>query len=500
MGMSLKQIRYLYAIGVFKRNPDSKGLGKTQSLSENKLKTMRAIGKAGASLKVGEVSTTHRVKIGDETFPIQKHKNESVYPVVNGKMLGSKDLPDKPMSLVRTDIKAKKSEKKLRSGTQVEPDPFPGYSRENLERGSQSATDRINSLTSGQQFGYRPKEKLLIGEVSHDLMRGNGATLVTVNHRVTRLDDLPPGDLAILHPVKDELPEIKKVPVKALTLSDVVDDSSARTFTEQITSQIVSAVKKVDDQPDPKLLDQLIELAEPTGRSKSKSIQLIAMTALQEIAFHKADLVGLEIDKQTTVESGHDVLAKAANNPNPYFEVDFMDTPPTDLKLRVDTATRKLSSWFPESTGNSGMMYSFEINPTYQRESASNGMIRLNKDTTEKTVIHEMGHLLEGPSLGWRGLVKNFLEDVSDTSKTEKLSVITGNPVYADDEIAYRVKPGKSVANPYVLKKYTTSDSEVISMGFDRLYKDPIKFRRKYPDHFRLAVAALHMPMFPYDL
>lgn len=114
MGMSLKQIRYLYAIGVFKRDGSKDRLKKSTPLTGlTKRQATVRLGKIGSSLSTGEVSTTHRLRIGDTTYPIQKDRNGSSYPAVKGRTKSLSELPEGPMSIERIDIKAKKGQKRV---------------------------------------------------------------------------------------------------------------------------------------------------------------------------------------------------------------------------------------------------------------------------------------------------------------------------------------------------------------------------------------------------
>lgn len=104
--LSRKQLKYLWAVGVFHRIEKNFSPGtdirSAILLEGTKRQMIRSVGRVGASLKVGEISQTHQLKIGDKLYPIMKDKNLSSYPIdENGKIIPSKDFPDGKTEIVR---------------------------------------------------------------------------------------------------------------------------------------------------------------------------------------------------------------------------------------------------------------------------------------------------------------------------------------------------------------------------------------------------------------
>lgn len=98
-----------------------------------------------------------------------------------------------------------------------------------------------------------------------------------------------------------------------------------------------------------------------------------------------------------------------------------------------------------------------------------------------EVVIHEAAHWLEESDPKIHAKVRDFFERRTAGEKWQKLSKLTGNKNYRDDEVA---KPDKW-PRPYMGKK-TKSDknSEILSMGMEMMYKDPIGFAKKDPEYF----------------
>lgn len=126
-----------------------------------------------------------------------------------------------------------------------------------------------------------------------------------------------------------------------------------------------------------------------------------------------------------------------------------------------------------------------QVNSGAKRAFMSGGNIHLNKDTTEKTMVHEMGHVLEYNNHVIKAAVE-FLERRTAGQPTRRLSEISRG--YSRHEV---YKKG-DFYNPYVGKIYTGTRyrgyefTEVISMGLDRMFTDPIGFRNDDLDHFNL--------------
>ena len=107
--------------------------------------------------------------------------------------------------------------------------------------------------------------------------------------------------------------------------------------------------------------------------------------------------------------------------------------------------------------------------------------ISMANDTSIPVVIHESGHWLEESDLGINKKARDFLERRTAGEQWQKLSALTGNANYADTEIA---KPDKFL-HPYMGKKVNSaSNSEIISMGLEYMYRDPARFAKKDPEYF----------------
>lgn len=109
------------------------------------------------------------------------------------------------------------------------------------------------------------------------------------------------------------------------------------------------------------------------------------------------------------------------------------------------------------------------------------GTVYMAEKAPVEVVIHEAAHWLEESDPKIHGKIRDFFEKRTQGESWQKLSKLTGNKNYRDDEVA---KPDKW-PKAYMGKK-TKSDknSEILSMGMEMMYKDPIGFAKTDPEYF----------------
>ena len=124
------------------------------------------------------------------------------------------------------------------------------------------------------------------------------------------------------------------------------------------------------------------------------------------------------------------------------------------------------------------------------RAYASRGMsdklnsINVNAYDTEETKIHEIGHIIEFSDPEIKKKANDFLEKRTKGDKPKKLRDVTGIKGYGDKEITKEDK----FFDPYVGKIYRSGDTEIVSMGLQRLYEDPVGFAVADPEYFDLII------------
>jgi hypothetical protein len=119
------------------------------------------------------------------------------------------------------------------------------------------------------------------------------------------------------------------------------------------------------------------------------------------------------------------------------------------------------------------------------------GNIALTEWDGTRTYVHEMAHWIEDRHHDVRDQSAAWRDNRTQGEDYRLLSDITGNPGYGPTE---KAKPDQFV-DPYVGKKYTqferTYATEVLSMGMEEMYADPVAFAKRDPDHFAYTYAAM---------
>jgi HK97 family phage portal protein len=139
---------------------------------------------------------------------------------------------------------------------------------------------------------------------------------------------------------------------------------------------------------------------------------------------------------------------------------------------------------------NVGVEYSQTGRAHYGNKSIFVGYGNAN-DTA--TAIHEIGHALEDADPRIHDQCVQFLESrAEDTSKTYPLSQLIPKGGYAPHEIAYADK----FQSAYTGKVYKRADgtyyaTEILSMGMEHMYNDPVEFQAKDPEFFNFILGIM---------
>ena len=166
-----------------------------------------------------------------------------------------------------------------------------------------------------------------------------------------------------------------------------------------------------------------------------------------------------------------------------------------------------------------------QIPPTSKRRAYSThyGGIHLKARSDAGTVVHELGHQLEGKQDWIKEMTNKWLkqrlgkgeealrlkidketksgnpmttaqynkvrkaQDALKKYKLRRLNEIQPENNYKKNEVAFE----DDFLDPYVGKVYDSGDTEIVSMGLQWMYKNPAEFHAKDPDHFDLILRIL---------
>jgi len=120
------------------------------------------------------------------------------------------------------------------------------------------------------------------------------------------------------------------------------------------------------------------------------------------------------------------------------------------------------------------------------RASAGRATIHLPDSTNVRTVVHELGHTIEDSNPEIRKQARVFLYKRTEGEQAQSLKKLTGVN-YDADEVAKKDK----FMNPYMGKIYDSGSTEIISMGLEELYANPVTFAKRDPEYFEFIIGVL---------
>ena len=128
------------------------------------------------------------------------------------------------------------------------------------------------------------------------------------------------------------------------------------------------------------------------------------------------------------------------------------------------------------------------VNATHSRRSYhQTGTLFLSESCDPSTGVHEVSHFVEFGNSHVHERCLEFLRYRTAGEAARQLRQITGNTNYRQDEMA---RPDKFF-NPYCGKDYGDRATEILSMGVERLTRDPKKFYSEDPEYFRFCVGIM---------
>lgn len=120
-----------------------------------------------------------------------------------------------------------------------------------------------------------------------------------------------------------------------------------------------------------------------------------------------------------------------------------------------------------------------KLKPGASRAYAEIDGISVNKDHSDRVIVHEMAHVIELNNILVLKASKKFLENRTKGEKAVNLTDLKPGHGYDASEM---VKPDK-FPTAYCGKIYPHA-TEILSMGFEYMYDDPAHFARKDPEYF----------------
>jgi SPP1 gp7 family putative phage head morphogenesis protein len=116
--------------------------------------------------------------------------------------------------------------------------------------------------------------------------------------------------------------------------------------------------------------------------------------------------------------------------------------------------------------------------------------IHVSSSTDYDVVMHEITHGTEIQTPEVLAASRAYLLKRADGKKTVKLSVVTGYN-YKANEVTYEDEWATKGGSPYIGKDYGNAATEILTMGIQRLHRDPYLFASQDPDYFDFVTTTL---------
>lgn len=232
----------------------------------------------------------------------------------------------------------------------------------------------------------------------------------------------------------------------------------------------------------------LRDSADPVAREAAKRRYMEAGTARAEA--HKAR-VGIE--RRTLLERFPEGDTKVWTN------VDDPKMSAARIKS-VDEGTAFVERLSSKALGTGELevtVYETEQASSFYRSWGSEQGVHLSKytDNATRSTIHELGHALEHNVPGLHAKVEAFYKS---RTKGEVLKASAKGYPYTDDKWGLMGKRGAYAGRWYGPAKagaeaanYKMTSSEIVSMGLEHLFTDPLKFAQTDPEYFDFIMSLL---------
>lgn len=118
------------------------------------------------------------------------------------------------------------------------------------------------------------------------------------------------------------------------------------------------------------------------------------------------------------------------------------------------------------------------------------GVIHINGTTPASTVLHEITHATEQQAASVLAKSQAFLKLRAGAEPLKSLRKLTGLR-YKADEFAYEDEFAKRGGDHYMGKSYGARATELLTMGIERLHRDPMEFYLADRTYFEFVVSTL---------
>jgi hypothetical protein len=224
-----------------------------------------------------------------------------------------------------------------------------------------------------------------------------------------------------------------------------------------------------------------------------------ARARLKEAAEDRQDLQARrELTRQASGQRFADIVG-AGGAGTPTWKVAGLEDLGPATRKNVETAMSMLQRIVRVGKGRQinvefHQVYDESVRASYVKsETKPEGVVKVTKASDYATVAHEVVHALEHQVPGLKEACHAFLKHRCGDEPYRKLTEVVPEGGYRADEKGRRDDFEKAFGNNawYVGKHYKGGETEVLSMGLEKLLKNPAQFIKEDPQYARFVMAAM---------
>lgn len=225
---------------------------------------------------------------------------------------------------------------------------------------------------------------------------------------------------------------------------------------------------------------QLTEMR--AGRIQATAAEIDAFQNLLNQQLTEMDKLNTKLSRLLGSKAGKAIDVLGVDKPV-NFKLDFrFDVPKTTAK-RYERTMKKVGKLTNHPTAAARPVKVTDIPRTGRAWAANDGSgFYIPKAGDPHTVVHEMGHVIEGRV---SAIHRRCLEFYDMRTAGEK-AIWLGDE-YDKFELSRKDKFWRA----YTGKSYNRQHTEILSMGMQHIYEDPVGFLEADPEHFRFVLAVL---------
>lgn len=368
------------------------------------------------------------------------------------------------------------------------PKPQPGTEvpEEVIEPAAEEATEEEAAAPAFQvPAGLNPTESLFYTIENHPELN---EILVTLSKKAEE--------------AKQEHEAAKKHAIKIWKLNQDQAVDTQRKF--ELGYELIDAIANNNTTEEERIKK---ELQETKDRIKNREKEIENLTTLRDEHRNKARIIGYEalsVPKDERVEVDREYHVPPAGHTTWESTGNWTGQHKGNIEeahQRVDSWLRKTPSGPDEISVSHNAMALVDNKGKATRAQAigKQGIVKTNSDDPPAVVAHELGHVIENQIPGAKEAAGRFVAERIAQAGTQDVNMKHQFPMsnYDASEKGNEDNFQKSFSVKsldyafYAGKQYKNGQTEIISMGVEELYRDPVGFAQRDPEYFKFIVGIL---------